>query len=628
MADLLTWARDATGNVDGEPRPLLLGAVLAGAVSAVSVLLACLAVGVAGWFASGASDRAGSADALRVGADAWLLGQGSCISDLAAAHITVVPLGLTALCAWVVPADRAMGAARLGGAGLAWRFAVRGGDGRGLRRGGRGHRGAGRLHRQVHPRPSAAFAGGFVLAFLGRRSRSGLRPGPVPALPAARAGGAPSLPARPRPCCWWWRPRRCCSPAGCSAASVPPRTCCPGCTPTPPVRCSTPWWWPGWRPTRCCSPAATCSAPASPVGAGTLVSPTAVVARPGARVPAARRAARRRPGPVAGRCWSWACRCWRPRWPRCSMLRRHPVRGYETGAVRGWPPGSAAGCCSPCWSPWPAARSGPAGWPSGRRAPRCCRPLRWSLGLGGVSAGCSAPGGQRRRCLAAAVRPAAAGSVACAACPRPCPAGRRAWSCSSPGAGTNLQALLDACADPAYGAEVVAVGADRDGIEGLDRAERAGVPTFVHRVKDYATRDGLGRGAHRRRARRTSRTWWCSAGFMKLAGADVPGRVRRPVRQHPPGAAAVLPGHARAARRAGATASRSPARRCSSSTRRRHRSDRRAGRGAGRRTTTTRRPLHERIKVAERAMLVDTVGRMAREGFTRHRQEGPVRPVT
>jgi phosphoribosylglycinamide formyltransferase-1 len=29
------------------------------------------------------------------------------------------------------------------------------------------------------------------------------------------------------------------------------------------------------------------------------------------------------------------------------------------------------------------------------------------------------------------------------------------------GAGTNLQALLDACADEAYGADVVAVGADR-----------------------------------------------------------------------------------------------------------------------------------------------------------------------
>jgi phosphoribosylglycinamide formyltransferase-1 len=56
------------------------------------------------------------------------------------------------------------------------------------------------------------------------------------------------------------------------------------------------------------------------------------------------------------------------------------------------------------------------------------------------------------------------------------------------GTGTNLQALLGACADDAYGAQVVAVGADRSGIAGLDRAERAGVPTFVHRVADHATR--------------------------------------------------------------------------------------------------------------------------------------------
>ncbi len=56
------------------------------------------------------------------------------------------------------------------------------------------------------------------------------------------------------------------------------------------------------------------------------------------------------------------------------------------------------------------------------------------------------------------------------------------------GAGTNLQALLDACRDPRYGATVVAVGADRDGIEGLARARRAEVPTFVLRVKDFAGR--------------------------------------------------------------------------------------------------------------------------------------------
>jgi len=56
------------------------------------------------------------------------------------------------------------------------------------------------------------------------------------------------------------------------------------------------------------------------------------------------------------------------------------------------------------------------------------------------------------------------------------------------GSGTNLQALLDASADPAYGATVVAVGADRDGIEGLARAAKHDVPTFVVRVTDYAER--------------------------------------------------------------------------------------------------------------------------------------------
>jgi phosphoribosylglycinamide formyltransferase-1 len=56
------------------------------------------------------------------------------------------------------------------------------------------------------------------------------------------------------------------------------------------------------------------------------------------------------------------------------------------------------------------------------------------------------------------------------------------------GSGSNLQSLLDACADPAYGATVVAVGADRDGIAGLDRAARWGVPTFVERLRDHPLR--------------------------------------------------------------------------------------------------------------------------------------------
>lgn len=46
------------------------------------------------------------------------------------------------------------------------------------------------------------------------------------------------------------------------------------------------------------------------------------------------------------------------------------------------------------------------------------------------------------------------------------------------GTGTNLQALLDASTDPAYGATVVAVGADRVGTPAVRRAREAGVPVF------------------------------------------------------------------------------------------------------------------------------------------------------
>ena len=75
------------------------------------------------------------------------------------------------------------------------------------------------------------------------------------------------------------------------------------------------------------------------------------------------------------------------------------------------------------------------------------------------------------------------------------------------GAGTNLQALLDACADDSYGAAVVAVGADRTGIEGLARAQRAGIPVFTHRVRDHASRAGVGPCARRVLRALPARTW-------------------------------------------------------------------------------------------------------------------------
>jgi phosphoribosylglycinamide formyltransferase-1 len=87
------------------------------------------------------------------------------------------------------------------------------------------------------------------------------------------------------------------------------------------------------------------------------------------------------------------------------------------------------------------------------------------------------------------------------------------------GSGSNLQALLDATADPGYGARVVAVGADRDGIAGLERAAAAGVPTFVDPVKAYPTRAEWDAALTAHVAEFTP-DLVISAGFLKLVGAN------------------------------------------------------------------------------------------------------------
>ena len=182
------------------------------------------------------------------------------------------------------------------------------------------------------------------------------------------------------------------------------------------------------------------------------------------------------------------------------------------------------------------------------------------------------------------------------------------------GTGSNLQALLDATADPAYGAEVVAVGADRSGIEGLARAERAGLPTFVHRVKDFATREAWD-AALTASCREHRPDLVVSAGFMKLAGepflAEYAGRY---VNTHPallpsfPGMHGAADALAYGVKITGATlfvvdagVDTGP---IVDQVAVRVEDDDDVG------------ALHERIKVAERAMLVEAVGRMAREGFT------------
>ncbi|MDO7867568.1 phosphoribosylglycinamide formyltransferase [Nocardioides jiangxiensis] len=181
------------------------------------------------------------------------------------------------------------------------------------------------------------------------------------------------------------------------------------------------------------------------------------------------------------------------------------------------------------------------------------------------------------------------------------------------GSGTNLQALLDAAVDPAYGAAIVAVGADRDGIEGLARADRSGVPTFVAKLKDYSSRDAWD-VALADRVAAFDPDLVVLAGFMKLVGPAFLERFAgRVVNTHPalcpsfPGVNGPGDALAYGVKVTGATLFVVD-----------------AGVDTGPIVAQTVVPveddddvatLHERIKVAERRMLVTEVGRMAREGF-------------
>jgi phosphoribosylglycinamide formyltransferase-1 len=59
------------------------------------------------------------------------------------------------------------------------------------------------------------------------------------------------------------------------------------------------------------------------------------------------------------------------------------------------------------------------------------------------------------------------------------------------GGGSNLQAFIDAAADPAYPCEVVAVISNRAGVFGLERAARAGIPAEVLDHTAFASRDAF-----------------------------------------------------------------------------------------------------------------------------------------
>jgi phosphoribosylglycinamide formyltransferase-1 len=179
------------------------------------------------------------------------------------------------------------------------------------------------------------------------------------------------------------------------------------------------------------------------------------------------------------------------------------------------------------------------------------------------------------------------------------------------GGGSILQALLDASADPAYGAAVTVVGADRDAVEGLARAERAGVPTFVLPVSDFSGRDDWDAALTDAVAAHAPHLV-VSAGFMKILGKRFLERFTV-VNTHPallpsfPGAHAVLDALDYGVQVTGCTV---------------HLVD--AGVDTGPVISQAAVPvedhddeasLHERIKSIERQLLVDVVGRMVRDGW-------------
>lgn len=182
------------------------------------------------------------------------------------------------------------------------------------------------------------------------------------------------------------------------------------------------------------------------------------------------------------------------------------------------------------------------------------------------------------------------------------------------GSGTNLQALIDASADPSWGAELVAVGADRDGIEGLKRAERHSIPTFVQKLGNYPGRASWDL-ALTRAVESYRPDLVVLAGFMKLMGPEFLSKFGgRTVNTHPalspsfPGMHGPRDALDYGVKITGATLFLVD-----------------DGIDTGPIIAQVAVPvhddddaasLHERIKVSERQMLAEWVGRLAREPYT------------
>ncbi|MET1153125.1 phosphoribosylglycinamide formyltransferase [Arthrobacter sp.] len=177
------------------------------------------------------------------------------------------------------------------------------------------------------------------------------------------------------------------------------------------------------------------------------------------------------------------------------------------------------------------------------------------------------------------------------------------------GSGTNLQAVIDAVRDGRLDAEIAAVGSDVPGCRGLERAAEAGIQTFAVAPADFASRAEWNRALEEAVVANHPDVVLL-AGFMRILDAEFVARFEgRLVNTHPallpsfPGAHGVRDAMAHGVKITGVTV---------------HLVDSGVDTGPILAQAAvpvldgdTEESLHERIKVEERRLLVETLAKLA-----------------
>ncbi|MDY6052277.1 MAG: phosphoribosylglycinamide formyltransferase [Rothia sp. (in: high G+C Gram-positive bacteria)] len=178
------------------------------------------------------------------------------------------------------------------------------------------------------------------------------------------------------------------------------------------------------------------------------------------------------------------------------------------------------------------------------------------------------------------------------------------------GSGTNLQSILDSVAAGDLNATVLAVGADKPCL-GLERAQAAGIETFLVEPKAYETREAWNRALEEAIASYEA-DYIIFAGFMRIVDAQLVDRFKnRIINTHPallpsfPGAHGVRDALAHGVKVTGLTV---------------HLVDSGVDTGPILAQAAvdvldddTEETLHERIKIKERVLLVETIARLAQD---------------